>query len=202
MLALPNIIIGVTGMSGAGKSTICRELSKWCDIVIDCDIVAREIAGKREFLDELRTRFGEDILNPDGSLNRPETARIIFSDNERRALYNRIIFQYIVYEVVLRIRSAKGTVLLDAPTLFESGLDMICTKIVSVTADPDRCAERISERDKILPERARARLMSQHNADFFKTNSDLTIENNGSYEELNKRARALIDKFTERHDTI
>jgi len=203
MLALPNIIIiGVTGMSGAGKSTICREFSKSCDTVIDCDAVAREIAGKREFLDELKVRFGGNILNTDGSLNRPETARIIFSDKQKRALYNRIIFQYIVYEVVRRIKAARGTVLLDAPTLFEAGLDMICTKIVSVTADFDRCAERISERDNIPPERARARLMSQHNADFFKKNSDFTIENNGSYEELNKRAKALIDKFTERHDTI
>lgn len=196
MVALPNIIIiGITGMSGAGKSTVCRVLSTRCDAVIDCDVVAREIAGRREFLDELRERFEEDVINPDGSLNRAETARIIFSDKGKRELYNRIIFQYIVYEVMMRIRSVAGTVLLDAPTLFEAGLDMICSKIVSVTADRDRCAERISERDGISLESARARLMSQHNAEFFKENSDFTIENNGSYEELNKRAEALIDRL-------
>ncbi len=203
MLALPNIIIiGVTGMSGAGKSTICRELSKSCDTVIDCDTVAREITERREFLDELRARFGGNILKSDGSLDRPETARIIFSDKEKRVLYNRIIFPYIVYEVIRRIKRAKETVLLDAPTLFEAGLDMICAKVVSVTADLDRCSKRISERDNISLERARERLMSQHNADYFKEHSDFIIENNGSYEELNKRAEALIDKLTEKNDTI
>lgn len=196
MLDLPNIIIiGVTGMSGAGKSTICREISKYCGAVIDCDRVAREIAAKRDFLDELKARFGGEVLNPDGTLNRMETARIIFSDNGKRTLYNRIIFQYIVYEVIQRIKAAKGMVLVDAPTLFEAGLDMVCTKIVSVTADFDICAKRISERDNISPERAKVRLMSQHSAEFFKQHSDYNIENNAAPEELINRARELADRI-------
>lgn len=196
MLDLPNInIIGVTGMSGAGKSTVCREISKYCGTVIDCDKVAREIAAKRDFLDELKERFGGEVLNPDGTLNRVETARIIFSDNEKRSLYNRIIFQYIVYEVIQRIRAAKGMVLVDAPTLFEAGLDMICTGIVSVTADFDVCAKRISERDNISLERAKTRLISQHDADFFKKHSHYTIENNGTQQELTKSAIVLADKI-------
>ncbi len=192
MLDLPNIrIIGVTGMSGAGKSTACREISKYCGTVIDCDKTAREIASRREFLDELRKRFGGEVLTPDGTLDRIKTARIIFSDKQKRALYNRIIFQYIVYEVIRRIKTAKGMVLVDAPTLFEAGLDMICTEIVSVTADFEVCARRISERDGISPERARARLMSQHDADFFKKHSRFNLENNGTEQELIARAEAL-----------
>lgn len=196
MLALPNIkIIGVTGMSGSGKSTVCRELGKYCDTVIDCDVIAREIAGKQAFLDELKQRFGENVLNSDGTLNRVETARIIFSDKDKRALYNRIIFPYIVYEVIVRIKSAEGTVLLDAPTLFESGLDMICTKIVSVTADYPLCVERISQRDNISLEQAEARLSSQHSADYFKLHSHYTIENNSSYEELTKQICSIMDRI-------
>lgn len=196
MLALPNInIIGVTGMSGSGKSTVCRELGKYCDTVIDCDVIAREIAGKPAFLEELKQRFGENVLNQDGTLNRTETARIIFSDNDKRALYNRIIFPYIVYEVIGRIKTAAGAVLLDAPTLFEAGLDMICTKIVSVTADYPLCVERISQRDNIPLERAEARLMSQHTADFFKRNSHYNIENNSSYEELMKQVGLIMDRI-------
>ncbi len=192
MLDLPNIrIIGVTGMSGAGKSTVCREISKYCGTVIDCDKVARETASRRDFLGELKERFGGEILNPDGTLDRAETARIIFSDERKRALYNRIIFQYIVYEVIRRIKTAKGMVLVDAPTLFEAGLDMICTEIVSVTADLDICAGRISKRDGISPERARARLMSQHDADFFREHSRYNLENNGTEQELTARAEAL-----------
>lgn len=196
MLALPNIkIIGVTGMSGSGKSTVCRELGKYCDTVIDCDVIAREIAGKQAFLDELKQRFGENVLNSDGTLNRIETARIIFSDKDKRALYNSIIFPYIVYEVIVRIKSAEGTVLLDAPTLFESGLDMICTKIVSVTADYPLCVERISQRDNISLEQAEARLSSQHSADYFKLHSHYTIENNSSYEELTRQIGSIMDRI-------
>ncbi len=192
MLDLPNIrIIGVTGMSGAGKSTVCREISRYCGTVIDCDRAAREIASRRDFLDELKERFGGEILNADGTLDRAETARIIFSDERKRALYNRIIFQYIVYEVIQRIKTAKGMVLVDAPTLFEAGLDMICTEIVSVTADRDVCARRISERDGISPEQARARLMSQHDADFFREHSRYNLENNGTEQELTARAETL-----------
>lgn len=192
MLDLPNIrIIGVTGMSGAGKSTVCREISGYCGAVIDCDRVAREIASRRDFLGELKERFGGEVLNTDGTLDRAETARIIFSHERKRALYNRIIFQYIVYEVIQRIKTAKGMVLVDAPTLFEAGLDMICTEIVSVTADPDVCARRISERDGISPEQARARLMSQHDADFFREHSRYNLENNGTEQELTARAETL-----------
>lgn len=196
MLALPNInIIGVTGMSGSGKSTVCRELGKYCNTVIDCDVIAREIAGKRAFLEELKQRFGENVLNSDGTLNRVETARIIFSDNDKRALYNRIIFPYIVYEVIDRIKAAEGAVLLDAPTLFEAALDMVCTKIVSVTADYQLCAERISQRDEISFESAKARLLSQHSADFFKRNSNYSIENNSSYEELMKQVYSIMEEI-------
>ncbi|MGN0683219.1 MAG: dephospho-CoA kinase [Oscillospiraceae bacterium] len=196
MLALPNIkIIGVTGMSGSGKSTVCRELAEYCNTVIDCDVIAREISGKQAFLDELKQRFSESVLNPDGTLNRTETARIIFSDNDKRALYNRIIFPYIVYEVIGRINTSDGMVLLDAPTLFESGLDMICTKIVSVTADYSLCVERISQRDNISLERAEARLSSQHSADYFKLHSHYTIENNSSYEELAKQICSIMDRI-------
>ncbi|MGN0678836.1 MAG: dephospho-CoA kinase [Oscillospiraceae bacterium] len=203
MLDLPNIkIIGVTGMSGAGKSTVCREISKYCGTVIDCDKVAREIAAKRDFLDELKERFGMEVLNPDGTLNRVETARIIFSDNEKKELYNRIIFKYIVYEVIQRIRAAKGMVLVDAPTLFEAGLDMVCTKIVSVIADFDVCAKRISERDNISFERAKARLISQHDAEFFKSHSNPTIENNGTQQELIHRAKVLAFEIMVNNDTI
>lgn len=203
MLDLPKIkIIGITGMSGAGKSTVCREISKRFDTVIDCDEVARETAEKQDFLSELKVRFGGEVLNIDGTLNRVETARIIFSDDKKRALYNRIIFQYIVYEVIQRIRDAEGMVLVDAPTLFEAGLDMVCTKIVSVIADFDFCAKRISERDNISPERAKARLISQHDAEFFKKHSHCIIENNGTQQELIHRAKVLAFEIMVNNDAI
>lgn len=197
MLSLPNIkVIGVTGMSGAGKSTVCREISQYCSLVIDCDSVAREVSHNLLFLNELQKRFGENVLNNDGTLNRSETARIIFSDTEKRSLYNQLIFPYIIYRVIQKIKSANGAVLLDAPTLFEAGLEIVCTTIVSVTADFEVCAKRISQRDGISPESARARLNSQHDERFFKEHSDYILVNNGDYDSLCCDVLDLVEKLS------
>lgn len=196
MVNLPNImIIGLTGQSGAGKSTVCRVFAESGFDIINCDVIARKTAEKRLFLSEISQRFSENLLNSDGTLNRAATAKLIFTDEEKRGLYQRIIFPYIVNGIMREIKSSNGKVLLDAPTLFEAKLEMVCDKIVSVTADTDKCAERIIKRDKITPEQARERLSSQHGAEFFKERSDFNIENNGTLEALISSAKQLTEKL-------
>lgn len=196
MVNLPNImIIGLTGQSGAGKSTVCKVFAESGFDIVNCDDIARKTADNRRFLDEISRRFSEELVNPDGSLNRAATARLIFTDEEKRGRYQRIIFPYIINEIMRRIRSAKNSVLIDAPTLFEAKLEMVCDKIVSVTADTDKCAERIIKRDKITSGQARERLSSQHSAEFFKERSDFGIENNGTLEELISSAKRLTERL-------
>ncbi|MCM1166837.1 MAG: dephospho-CoA kinase [Lachnospiraceae bacterium] len=196
MVNLPNImIIGLTGQSGAGKSTVCAAFAERGFTVVDCDGIARKTADNGRFLGEISERFDENLLNADGTLNREKTAKLIFTDGEKREKYQRIIFPYIVNSIMREIRAAGGNVLLDAPTLFEAKLDMLCGKVVSVTADTELCERRITERDGITPERARERLSAQRGADFFRERSDYTIENNGTREELILRAAAIIDKL-------
>lgn len=196
MVNLPNImIIGLTGQSGAGKSTVCNVFAESGFDIINCDDIARKTADNRRFLDEISRRFSENLLNSDGTLNRAATAKLIFTDNEKRGRYQRIIFPYIINEIVCRIKSAKGNILLDAPTLFEAKLDMVCDRIVSVTADTDKCAERIVKRDGITCEQARERLSSQHSAEFFRERSDFDIENNDTLRQLLERTTEVIDKM-------
>ena len=196
MVNLPNImIIGLTGQSGAGKSTVCKAFAESGFTVINCDNIARQTANDRRFLDEISQRFSEYLLNSDGTLNRTATAKLIFTDEEKRGRYQRIIFPYIIYQIVQGIKSAKDSVLIDAPTLFEAKLEMVCDKIVSVTADTDKCAERIIKRDGITPEQARERLSSQHSVEFFKERSDFNIENNGTLRQLIERTAEVIDKM-------
>lgn len=190
-----NRIIGLTGQSGAGKSTVRAVFENNGFSVIDCDGVAREIAGKKAFLEEISERFGKKLLNDDGSLNRAETAAMIYGDREKYSEYCGIIFPYITYYIMRKIENAAGDVLLDAPTLFEAGIDALCTNIISVVAETSLCAERISKRDGISPEKAKERLSSQHSADFFRDNSDYVIENNGSEKELCEKALALIGEL-------
>lgn len=188
-------IIGLTGQSGAGKSTVRHVFEENGFDVIDCDMVARKIASKSAFLKEISERFSKDILNSDGTLDRVKTAAMIYNDKVKYAEYCGIIFPYITYDIMRQIERFDKDVLLDAPTLFEAGIDGLCTEIISVIADIELCAERISKRDKISPEKAKERLSSQHGADFFREHSDFVIENNGSEKELYEKAQRIIDKM-------
>ncbi|MGN1422096.1 MAG: dephospho-CoA kinase, partial [Oscillospiraceae bacterium] len=179
-----NRIIGLTGMSGAGKSTVARVFADNGFTVVDCDECAREAAACKGFLDELARRFTPEVIDPDGTLNRRKTAALIFAKAENKARYERIIYPYITHIIIERVRAARGDVLLDAPTLFEARLDWLCDSIVSVCAEKQACARRICARDGLDPEQAAARLSAQHDAAFFRERSDRCIENNGSREEL------------------
>lgn len=196
MLDLPNIkIIGLTGMSGAGKSTVREVFAASGFFIIDCDSLARKIADDRDFLDELQSRFPERLLNDDNTLNRAVTAKIIFTDGIKRKLYNQIIFPYIIYSVIRSARRSNGDIVLDAPTLFESGLDMICTELVGVIADIGLCADRITRRDNITREQAYERLSAQRGADFFKARCGYIIENNGALSELETHAEKIAEQL-------
>lgn len=196
MVNLPNIMItGLTGMSGAGKSTVCEVFARRGFYVIDCDEIARETARDGDFLRELQSRFPEKLLREDGSLDRELTAKAIFNDGEKLVLYNRIIFPYIVYGIMQEIKAAGRDVILDAPTLFDSGLDMICSNVVGVTADREKCAERITDRDGITREMALERLSAQRGEEFFRERCGYIIENNGAPAELYENAERITDKL-------
>lgn len=187
-----SIIVGLTGMSGAGKTTACGAFREKGFSVVDCDIVAREVVVKGSpALKELSIAF-DGIINDDGTLNRRKIGDIIFSDPEKRALFNRIIYPYILYKVITDISNfiseGKRLILVDAPTLFESGADKICDMIVSVVSDKERCIERIMKRDGITLRQATERLGSQFDKSFYTEKSDYYIDNTGTPEDLSEKA--------------
>ena len=193
-------IAGLTGMSGAGKTTACRIFSECGFETVNCDDVARRVVecGKPALV-MISRRFGSDILHPDGSLDRRKLGNIVFSDARSREELNEIIYPFITYDIVNNIAcgSAEGTglVLLDAPTLFESGADALCDTIVCVTADKGACAERIMERDGITREQAEDRLSSQHRADYYIERSEFSAVNSGSLAEFEKALRVIADRI-------
>lgn len=200
MLSLPAItIIGLTGMSGAGKSTVSDVFRKNGFYVVDCDKVAKETAAAGSpFLKEVSAHFN-GLVKEDGTLDRAAAAAEIFSDSEKRARYNKIIYPFITYTVLEQLKRAaqlgERYVLLDAPTLFEARLDGICDKIVCVTADEELCEQRIMRRDSLSKPQAQARLSAQHNALFYISRSAYNIENSGSAQELCEKALAVVDSI-------
>lgn len=179
-------VIGLTGMSGAGKSTACKLFKSEGFDVIDCDLICRDIVEKgKPCLREIAREFGSAVLKGDGSLDRAETGRIIFSDDVKRRSLNGIMYPYVSYIVIKTIINMdKGVAVLDAPTLFESGIDSICDSILSIVADREILLSRIEIRDTISRKQAESRLASQHDIGYFSERSDYLIVNNGSSEEF------------------
>ncbi|MBQ1451370.1 MAG: dephospho-CoA kinase [Clostridia bacterium] len=186
------IKVGLTGTTGAGKSTVAEGLKKYGYAVIDADLIAR-IATERSspLLPQLAEAFGADIINEDGSLNRKLLAdRAFRSDFERNTL-NSITHPEIIRLIEKKVQGAfwdgYEAVIIDAPQLFESGLAKSCNLVISVVAPEDVRLRRIMERDEMTEESARKRIRAQLPDDYFRQNSDFVIENTGNEEELKEK---------------
>ena len=199
------IVIGLTGQSGAGKTTVCDVFKKNCYEIINADLIARDVTKRGSLcLGELTECFGERILTEGGELNRRVLSDIVFSDEESLRQLNGVIYPYITYEIlqILKELSLKKTgekrfILLDAPTLFESRVDDFCDLIISVTASEKNRLGRILERDSISEEQIRRRFNSQRTERFFINNSDFIIKNNKSIDVLKAKAKEVSDKIKE-----
>lgn len=194
------MVVGLTGQTGAGKSTVSEVFAKNGYMVINADHISRIVVEKgTECLKELVDFFGLLILNPDGTLNRKALASIVFTDKTKLETLNSIIYPYITTEILSQIKrySENGNrlILLDAPTLFESHSDDFCEIIISVTANPETRKKRIMERDGITAEQAQNRMNSQLDTQYFIDHSDYIIENNGTFDVVYDISKELADKI-------
>ena len=189
-------VIGLTGQTGAGKSTVSKVFAENGFFIIDADHIARIVVEKgSNCLGELTHAFGTGIINCDGTLNRNSLANIVFNNKSRLDKLNSIIYPYILSEISCRIENTKGFVLLDAPTLFESGANKMCDIIISVIADPQIRKERIIKRDKLTHEQAVSRMKSQLDESFFIEHSDYLIKNNSDIESAYRISKEIADKI-------
>ena len=190
-------VIGLTGQTGAGKSTVSEVFQRHGFAVINADIVAREVvAPGTPCLAEIFAVYGDAVRAADGSLDRSATARIVFSDREELSRYNSLIFPYINKAMGERIsrleKNGAEFVLLDAPTLFESKADRLCDAVVSVTAPEDVRLARIMERDHLTEENAKRRMNAQLTEAFFLAHSTYTIRNDQGLDALHASADEVV----------
>ena len=190
-----SIVIGLTGPTGSGKSSASKTAENFGFKVINCDKTAREATEKgTEGLKALVSVFGEDILLDDGTLNRKALAALAFKDKESTDLLNKTILPYIADLVVKQ--AAGHDTLLDAPTLFESGINNICNKTVAVLADKDIRLKRIIARDNLTLKEAEIRINAGKDEEFFKENADYVLYNNDDENAFLKRFSDILKEIT------
>ncbi len=192
-------IIGITGPTGAGKTTALHALADLGAAVIDCDGVYHNLTeNSAPMLDELRRRFGDGIFDSDGALQRKVLGTIVFGDEGSLADLNAITHRYVNDEVDRRLDQARGegrpAAAVDAIALLDSDLRDKCHCTVAVTAPDEVRVRRIMARDGIGEEYARLRLAAQKPVEYFEHNSDYTLRNDGEDPaEFYRRARALFE---------
>ncbi|OBA89622.1 dephospho-CoA kinase [Mycolicibacterium mucogenicum] len=189
--------IGLSGGIGAGKSTVSSTFAAEGGIVVDGDVIAREVVEPgTEGLAALVAAFGEDILLPDGSLNRPALAAVAFSDEDKRKTLNGIVHPLVGKRRAELIDAAPvGSVVVeDIPLLVESQMAPLFPLVIMVHADEDVRVARLIEHRGFSEEDARARIAAQATIEQRQAVADVWLDNHGSADELAAKARELWEQ--------
>jgi dephospho-CoA kinase len=185
--------IGLTGGIGAGKSTVSATFSDCGGIVVDGDVISREVVEPgTEGLAALVDAFGEDILLPDGALNRPALAAKAFVNDEQRARLNGIVHPLVGKrrQEIIDAVTEDAVVVEDIPLLVETGMAPLFPLVVVVTADEETRVERLIQRGMGEAD-ARARIKAQAPEEARRAIADVLLDNSGTQGELVEKARDL-----------
>ena len=186
--------IGLSGGIGAGKSTVSSTFSDLGGVVVDGDVISREVVKPgTEGLGKLVEAFGEEILSDDGSLDRPALASIAFSDEEKRQTLNGIVHPLVGKRRSELIAEADDDAVIveDIPLLVESGMAPMFPLVIIVNADEDLRVKRLVEHRGFTEEDARARIAAQATEEQRRAVADVWLDNTGTEEDLIEQARTL-----------
>ena len=178
-------LIGLTGKTGAGKTTICKYLKEKGAYIIDGDIVARQVLeDDKTLLIELNNAFG-GVLDEDGTLNRRALASKAFCDEESTSKLNSIIHPAINIAIEKEAGIAfkdYDIVVVDAAAIIESGFADKCDIMLVVTAPFDVRKDRIIKRDDLSENDALVRMNGQKADEFYLSRADFVIKNYEPYD--------------------
>lgn len=194
-------VIGLTGPTGSGKSTVAQALQRLGCAIVDADAAARSVAEQPACLAKLKEAFGADITGPDGALDRKTLSKRAFAGPEATRRLNSITHPAIFEACIRQIREAQQAgckaVILDAPLLFESGAERLCDAVIAVTAAPESRLRRIMARDNIGEDLARARMEAQHGEEYYTQRAGYAFSGSTDWSVLDKKAGELLERILE-----
>lgn len=188
-------IIAITGGIGSGKSAVAKILKDLGYVVFSCDKIYAELLNKGVFNEDFYKYFG-NVFKSDGTLNRKELAKIVFSDKYKLNLLNNLTHRAIMQEVFKRASAANKTCFVEVPLLFESSnLQSQFDKVIVVMRDLQTRIKSIVERDNLSEDEAKMRILNQ----FDYENADLkqyhVLNNDSSLQDLKNKIDALLFKI-------
>jgi dephospho-CoA kinase len=195
------LIIGLTGGVASGKSVISKVLEEEGAYLIDTDQIARELVEpETPTWKELVKVFGKEILREDGSIHRKKLASKVFSDPEQKSLLNQIIHPRIKEEIGRHLerigrKDPEAIVVIDAPLLIEIGDHRGMDKVIVVTSTKKQQIERLREREGINQGVAKRIIASQMPTQEKVKVADYVIQNEGSLEEAEKKAKEVFQEL-------
>ena len=186
------MIIGITGGTGCGKTTLLNVIREKGGLVLDCDAIYHELLkSDKKMLSAIDARFPGVIEN--GELNRKKLGSIVFADKDALLDLNRITHAAVKAEVELRLETAPALAAIDAIALHEGGLAQLCDTTVAVTAPFEARVTRLMARDNISREYAENRIKAQHDEAWFRQHCDHVLENNGEIGAFATKCVAFLD---------
>ena len=195
------LIVGLTGGVATGKTAVSQVLREEGAYIIDADQIARELVQPyKPAWNEIVRAFGKEILQEDRSIDRKELADKVFADPEQREVLNQILHPRIKEEITRRAREIgqkdpEAIVVIDAPLLVELGMHHNVDRLIVVTSTQMQQVERLKKRDGRSTEEALGLLSSQMPVEEKAKLADFVVRNEGSLEEMKKRAKEVFKEL-------
>jgi dephospho-CoA kinase len=189
-------MVGLTGGIGAGKSEVARRLAELGAVVIDSDRLAREVVEPgTEGLDEVVAEFGEEILGPDGALDRPALGRRVFGDDAARRRLEAVIHPRVRARSAELIAAAPpdAVIVNDIPLLVEAGMAGNFNLVIVVAASEETRLRRLAQSRGMSADEARSRSAAQATDEQRRAAADVVLDNDGSLQDL----RGAVDRLWE-----
>ena len=187
------MIIGITGGTGCGKTTLLTEIEKLGGLVLDCDAIYHDLLrSDNQLLASIENRFPGVVEN--GQLNRKKLGAIVFADKQALQDLNFITHGAVKAAVLCKLESQPALAAIDAIALFEGGLAELCDLTVAVTAPVEARIKRLMARDNIPEDYARNRIAAQHDANWFRERCDEILENNGNLDTFQCKCLAFLTR--------